>query len=346
MDAIVIIPTYNRSEILKKLLLKWKGVHEKTIYNYEIIFSDDGSTDDTVRILEEETHLPIKIIRNKHSGAASARNSAIKASKGERLIILGDDIFPDDQLVNIHVEMGKKLGEEYALLGEVDWHPTMNITHLMQHITTIGNEQFSYNRLSPEDLTDFRHFYTCNLSLSRKWFESEDCFFSDEFHKYGYEDIELGYRLTQKGLKLFYTKKAWGHHLHDYSEVRRFCQRQENAGEMAIVFQKLHPKIEQFLENEKRIAGIKKAIHKNNKDIDIIEKKLQEIIDYCMNLEFQLTSHTNNKIYSAELKNRLSQIYSPLFELYYNLGVAKGEVGRETSLISLYELYQHKLNII
>jgi glycosyltransferase involved in cell wall biosynthesis len=56
----------------------------------EIIVVDDGSEDDTARILKN-THLDIKYIRQKNQGVSSARNRGIKEARGEWVAFLDSD---------------------------------------------------------------------------------------------------------------------------------------------------------------------------------------------------------------------------------------------------------------
>lgn len=169
----VVIPTYNRHYLLKKTVNSWYKVNSFTKFEYEIIFSDDGSTDDSVNFLRSIKNLPIIILENEHGGASAARNAAMKAARGERILFFGDDIFPDPQVLNIHWTKSLLFGSNHAILGQVDWHPKLNVNHLMKHITELGNEQFSYNRLKPGSLTDYRHFYTCNISIPKNLLKKE-----------------------------------------------------------------------------------------------------------------------------------------------------------------------------
>ena len=120
MDVSVVIPTYNRASILIKLLDAWREVDQVTKYKYELIFSDDGSSDDTVATLKQQAKgLPIVTLENEHGGAARARNAAIRRAQGERILMLGDDIFPNPQLVNQHFELSRQVGHETAMLGDI-----------------------------------------------------------------------------------------------------------------------------------------------------------------------------------------------------------------------------------
>ena len=80
----VVCPTFNSSSYIEKTL---NSLISQTHPPDEIIFSDDGSTDNTVKIINDwkepfnKKGVSIKIIKNNHKGAGSARNSAIaKAS--------------------------------------------------------------------------------------------------------------------------------------------------------------------------------------------------------------------------------------------------------------------------
>ena len=216
----VIIPTYNRIKLLPDVVDSWREVHAYTKIPYEIIFSDDGSEDGSAEFLESIGDLPIKVLRNAHGGASSARNAAIRFATGERLLIIGDDIFPDPEILNVHAQLGAELGDMVATLGTVDWHEDLPINHLMHHITEVGNEQFSYNRLQDGAYVDFRHFYTCNICVPRHFFAAEQVVFDERFNEYGFEDIELGYRLALRGLKIYFTTAATGEHFHPYNTAQ------------------------------------------------------------------------------------------------------------------------------
>ena len=82
-----------------------------------------------------------------------------------------------------------------------------------------------------------------SVSIDREFLLSEPVLFDESFYKYGFEDVELGYRLARKGMRIFYLPEAWGDHLHSYADVRKFCVRQGSAGEMARVFERQHPEL-------------------------------------------------------------------------------------------------------
>lgn len=88
----IIIPVYNNSEYLFQCLT---SVINQTLKEIEIICINDGSTDNSLKILEKyaNTDSRIKIINQKNSGAGFARNEGIKNSRGEYIAFLDSDDF-------------------------------------------------------------------------------------------------------------------------------------------------------------------------------------------------------------------------------------------------------------
>ncbi|MDD5540851.1 MAG: glycosyltransferase family A protein, partial [Candidatus Marinimicrobia bacterium] len=74
----VIIPTYNREASLGRAI---ESVLNQTYRNFELIVIDDGSTDNTSRIIR--THKKrIRYYSQLHSGVSSARNLGLEKSEG------------------------------------------------------------------------------------------------------------------------------------------------------------------------------------------------------------------------------------------------------------------------
>ncbi len=342
VDLSVIIPTYNRSVLLPGLIEAWRKVDQVTRYRYEIIFSDDGSQDNTVKILQSVDDLPVTVIENKHGGPSTARNSAIKHAQGSRLLIIGDDIFPNSEMINQHCDLASQLGNTVAILGGVVWHDALEINHLMVHITEVGNEQFSFNRLAPHKFTDFRHFYSCNISIDRELLLSERVLFAESFYKCNFEDVELGYRLSKKGLKIYYAPEVFGYHYHPYT-VDGFCKRQENAGEMAVVLQELHPEIGSILGFRDIAKRFDKflSVHAR-REMTIDEKcSIAKIVARCEMYEALLHNRELDSYERKLIKNNLSNIYLRLFKLCYELGFLKKFTSKKEDIIFsfLFEVY-------
>ena len=99
MRISVIIPTYNRGGWLAECI---NSVLKQTLAPAEVLVVDDGSTDHTGQVvadLARETAIPLRCIRQENRGAAAARNTGIRAARGELLSFLdSDDRFLPEKL--------------------------------------------------------------------------------------------------------------------------------------------------------------------------------------------------------------------------------------------------------
>ena len=83
----VIIPTYNREATLERAI---KSVLEQNYSDFELIIIDDGSTDDTSKILRKYKK-QIRSFSMLHSGVSAARNFGINKACGEWIALLDSD---------------------------------------------------------------------------------------------------------------------------------------------------------------------------------------------------------------------------------------------------------------
>lgn len=92
IEVSVIIPVYNLSKWIEKCV---KSVLEQTVSNIEIIIVDDGSKDDSYKIvkrMQEEHSEKIVLLSQENSGQATARNRAMDLARGEYIVFVdGDD---------------------------------------------------------------------------------------------------------------------------------------------------------------------------------------------------------------------------------------------------------------
>ncbi|MCX4275914.1 MAG: glycosyltransferase family 2 protein [Candidatus Gastranaerophilales bacterium] len=98
----VIIPVYNVEKYLRECL---DSVVGQTLEDIEIICINDGSSDDSLKILEEYVAKDnrIKVLSQHNKGAGEARNAGINAARGEYLAFIdGDDFYHTDFCKKMH----------------------------------------------------------------------------------------------------------------------------------------------------------------------------------------------------------------------------------------------------
>ena len=118
----VIIPTYNRAYLIGRAI---KSVLNQTYQDFEIIVVDDGSTDNTEKVVKSFNNAKISYIRHeKNRGEAAARNTGIKAAKNEYIAFQDsdDESFSQrlEKQVIIFEEESQKIGLVYSDMISID----------------------------------------------------------------------------------------------------------------------------------------------------------------------------------------------------------------------------------
>lgn len=95
----VIIPLYNKASEIELTL---RSVLMQSLQPREIIVVDDGSTDDSVEIVERLATPLVRLIRQENQGVSAARNRAMREAAGEWVALLdGDDVWCTDYLKSV-----------------------------------------------------------------------------------------------------------------------------------------------------------------------------------------------------------------------------------------------------
>lgn len=104
----VVIPLYNKELSIRNTIL---SVLNQSYQNFEIVVINDGSTDNSVKIINNIQDHRIRIIHQENEGVSSARNHGITQAKYEWIAFLdGDDLWESNHLEEI-VKMMKVFPE-------------------------------------------------------------------------------------------------------------------------------------------------------------------------------------------------------------------------------------------
>jgi glycosyltransferase involved in cell wall biosynthesis len=228
----VIVPTYNRRSSLQRLL---EGVALQTYPSsqFEVIVVDDGSTDGTLDYVQGcHTPFALRLIQQEHAGPAAARNRGVAAAHGTLILFLDDDVLPQPGLIERHANT--HLAEPDAVVigplsPPVEWPRPIWVRWEEDKL----QKQYRAMLTGAWSCTA-RQFYTGNASVSRARF-LEVGGFDTLFQRA--EDVELGYRLADRGARFLFEARADVQH-YAWRSFEAWCRTPYQYGRYDVVMQR------------------------------------------------------------------------------------------------------------
>ncbi|UTI62690.1 glycosyltransferase [Paraconexibacter antarcticus] len=207
----IVIPTYRRAPVLRRCLDRLEGQADALT---EVIVVDDAQEDDPAAVARAvdagARPFAVRIVHRHAPGVAAARNAGWRAAAAPLVLFLGDDILADPGLVSAHLAAHARRPEEHVgILGHVRWARELRVTPFMRFLEE--GAQFDYAHMEAGD-AGWGRLYTSNVSFKRGLLEAVGGF--DEDFTFGYEDLEIGRRMHDRGLRLMYDPQIRAEHLH------------------------------------------------------------------------------------------------------------------------------------
>lgn len=134
MKISVIVAAYNIEKYIKRCLL---SISKQSMEDIEIIVVNDGSTDNTLNVIEEiiQKEKRIKLINQKNCGSIEARKTGLKYATGEYILFVdGDDWLEKDCLEKLYKEAKK---DNYDV---VIYNAFMSYKDKKEVLSTFNNE--------------------------------------------------------------------------------------------------------------------------------------------------------------------------------------------------------------
>jgi glycosyltransferase involved in cell wall biosynthesis len=234
----VVIPTYNRADLLAAALQSLRG-QDISREEFEVVVVDDGSTDQTAEVCRTfGAEMQVRYVQLSHVGTSAAKNLGIFLSRGVLTFLFDDDDVATPDLLRMHIQSHQQHPEEeVAILGYTTWAPGLEKSEVMHFVTDVGHYLFSYGNLRDGQILDYTHFWTGRISCKRTFLVRRGVFNPDI--QPAYEDIELGYRLARHGLKILFNRAAVSY-MNRPITYDDFCRRCELQGRSQFIVRQYH----------------------------------------------------------------------------------------------------------
>lgn len=287
----VILPVYNVAPYLRQAL---DSVINQTLTDIEIICVDDGSTDESGKILDEykEKDERIKVIHKKNAGTGAARNDGLKIATGECIGFVD----PDDWILP---NMYERL---YSLIKEKDLDIAM-FTPDVFNDKTKKHEGFLYfqnsnfpdfldNKIfSKDDISPFSYpMCVWNKLYTKKLFDENNINFAEGLD---FEDHKVIFKSLFTAKRIYFIREK----LYVYRHSREGSILSDNDTRMFD-----HIKIYDVVENILKETGNWEKFH-----LDFLRYKVHNILYYYTMIKPQYKKEYYNKMVKSLRATKMSE---------------------------------------
>lgn len=233
----VIIPTYNRAHHVLDIL---DALEKQTYRDFEVVMSNDGSSDNTAEVLATNApkySFPIKVLNNPNGGRALCRNRGVEAAEGTLLVFYDDDCRPNPQSIECHVQFHNS--HPNALLDGPAMYEMARIEGDFQRWRAL--REHSWYPKSQEPILKTKASLTgANKSVPKAIFQQLGGFKSGLNDG---EDFEFAFRAMHKfNYPIYFWNKTWVYH-DDYKDFDEYMRRRVSAMAWGKVLFKSDPDI-------------------------------------------------------------------------------------------------------
>ena len=216
-EVSLLITTYEKPRHLR-LTLASVALQQGVDGRMEVIVTDDGSTDETVQVVErfaQSVDFPVKLTTHRHAGyqVARCRNEGAAVSSASYLVFIdGDCVLPRDfaarhlqrrktgvvmfaDAFRLDEDVSAGIDEAEIVAGRYfEWISSAELERLKRFDRTARWHNLVRHPKKP-------HLMSCNFGIWRSDYERVNGF-DENFEGWGQEDDDLGYRLRQAGVRI------------------------------------------------------------------------------------------------------------------------------------------------
>ena len=225
----VIVCSYNGSSTVESCLRSMQRIKYE---NFEVVFVDDGSTDNTQTILKDFENWPrLRVITQKNKGLSFARNVGMNAALGEIILYTDSDCEADEQwLYYIALAMVRSkhvgMGGPNLIPDEGSWVASC-----------VGLSPGGPTHVMIDDRTA-EHVPGCNMAFYT-WAAKEIGGFDPQFRTAG-DDVDFIWRLQNRGYSIGFSPAAQVWH-YRRNTIAAYLKQQRGYGVAEALLKYKHP---------------------------------------------------------------------------------------------------------
>lgn len=203
----IIIPVYNAQDTIRRTL---QSVLNQTFSSYEIIVVNDGSRDNSARILQEFAHYPqVTVLNQINAGVSAARNSGLQQASGEYVLFLDADDWVDDNFLMsfklnlnawpaeaVDLMVGNLNDNRIGKVSQAGFFSQQDIPYVLGELEMSDNIGYLHNKCYRRQIIDDLHLrFMEGVSMSEdllfnlKFFSCVSNFLITPGAAYHYEDV-------------------------------------------------------------------------------------------------------------------------------------------------------------
>jgi GT2 family glycosyltransferase len=224
-----VVPTFNRGPALAETIRRLTASELGAGDELEILVVDDGSAvpaRDTVASSVAAAVSPwvVRWLRQPNGGPAAARNAGFRASGGDLILFVDDDILVPPDLVRAHVDAHRQRPGS-AIFGLCPFTPDAERRPFRAFLQRCLDPPV----MSSEGLVEVPIVASGQISVERHQFADDGGVYSPEMTTPAAEEYELTFRLRRRGIPILAA--PWIVALHDQPvDVASYCRQQFKHG--------------------------------------------------------------------------------------------------------------------
>jgi glycosyltransferase EpsJ len=210
----IIVATYNCEKYISRLI---QSILNQSYQNFELIIVNDGSTDNTMKIIKEIDSEKIIFINKKNTGVSDSRNEGLKLAKGELITFMDADDYVDDGYLEKIIYYFTK----YPKIEILGFGYYSNVED--KELNIISTDKFNYKEnfylnkselnIDLVDLWDKKMLYNIwNKVYKREIIEKNKLHF---FEKNWGEDMDFNQKYMDKTSNFYISNMAFYHYIRE-----------------------------------------------------------------------------------------------------------------------------------